>query len=678
MPNPTTSTTARATGGAPHNLETILSDGFRMGVRVRYQNALHGKNAYCVFREGARNVSAAWFPALKLWLFTRSDAEQLLFKLSRKYPHWFPAWEIRTQWDAALHTATPFLFASALDVRIGVTAETPPQTVLHGQYDKTIAGALRKLDGAWIKGIGLWKIPHPARAVVQQLERHAGINPANLAWLPEPVHLGRAEKAGAVGYGFFDLGECTEFVPPESPPPESGILVALGQPLSPMPVEEGALHRIGAQMQLMDHQYPGARHLLQFNAALLADDMGMGKTAQAIAAGRVLLESGGRALVLCPATLRNNWKLELEKFGVDPQHIHLWESQRRPDDTIRWVIIHYEMLDSLVQSGLLDWEVLIIDEAHYLKDPKAKRTQNAFWIGANIPRKFLLTGTPLLNRVEELHTLLQLSGHPLGALPVLEFRDAFTLSRKARRLLTERIDEWMLRRRKDHCLNQPEKVLLEPLLNLSDSAMHDYWKVYRNPEISTLEKLGQLRHLVETLKLPFIEETLLGLDVPLKAVVFCEYKESVRHLRRILEQAGQVPVMVTGDESMRQRNQAIQLFQDDPDTRFILVTTATGGVGLNLIMASYVLFASRPWTDAAQQQAIDRAHRIGQTRQLMVINPVLAGTIDEGLQALVQEKAQLTAEVVDGGNLQELLEGADAAQVRQKLAHWMQNQTPTA
>ncbi|HFP6618530.1 TPA: SNF2-related protein, partial [Pseudomonas aeruginosa] len=193
---------------------------------------------------------------------------------------------------------------------------------------------------------------------------------------------------------------------------------------------------------LLAHQPAGIAHLLQRTSALLADDMGLGKTRQAVIAASIRA-AGRPILVITLATLLINWQREIQE--VYPSATVAIQ-QDTPE--AQWILVNYEQLSPLVANASR-FAVMVIDEAQRMKEPTAQCTRHGFDIAAQVPNRYLLTGTPVLNRETELHTLLRLSGHPIGQLPLKEFCDRFAGNPEFRQSLRAELGDWMLRRRKD-------------------------------------------------------------------------------------------------------------------------------------------------------------------------------------------------------------------------------------
>lgn len=289
---------------------------------------------------------------------------------------------------------------------------------------------------------------------------------------------------------------------------------------------------------------------------------------------------------------------------------------------------------------------MAIDEAHYLKEHQAGRTRNAFVMATRIERRYVVTGTPLLNREIELHTLLRLTGHYMGDMPMKEFRKEFTGSREKRALLAERLRGWMLRRRKDVLTDLGEKSRQVRWVSPAEG-MGLYGEIYGDMTLQSMPKITKLRQCLEALKTPFLIETVESLSEGDKIIIFCEYMASVNMMEEAFQASGIGCVTLVGADSGTKRQKAIDAFQNDPAVTVFIGTTSAAGVGITLTAANYVAFASLPWTPALMRQAEDRAYRLGQKRDVIVIVPLVPKTIDEGVWRLQQSKQETEQDVVE-------------------------------
>ena len=394
-----------------------------------------------------------------------------------------------------------------------------------------------------------------------------------------------------------------------------------------------------AAFPLYDYQAVGVRFLVTRSSALLADDMGLGKTRQALTASLVQAK-GGRILVVTLASLILNIEREVRMIQPDAT-----VSLQVDDPACQWVITNYERLRSFVHTAD-SFSIMVIDEAHRLKEPTAECTKHAFDIAAQIPNRYLLTGTPVLNREAELHTLLRLSGHPIGQMQLREFCDQFAGSKEFRNALRARLADWMLRRRKD-VLPQLRGKHRQPFaVELNDAERQEYQSIFAGAD-TPLVRIGQLRRLLERAKVAAVVERLSQMGPDDKAIVFCEFKDTVSAVEESCAAAGLLTATLLGHHTGKRRQAAVDRFQQDPECRVFVGTTGAAGTGINLTAANYVLFCSLPWTPALQAQAEDRAYRNGQLRPVMVQIPLVESSIDQHLWQMLLSKQALASDLLE-------------------------------
>ncbi|EJH4818687.1 TPA: DEAD/DEAH box helicase [Pseudomonas aeruginosa] len=391
--------------------------------------------------------------------------------------------------------------------------------------------------------------------------------------------------------------------------------------------------------ELYDYQRLGVAHLIGRSSALLADDMGLGKTRQAIVAADIQSQ-GRQTLIITLNSLLMNWKREIE--GICPG---AKVAIQKYDPTAQWIVVNYEQLDRYVNLAKR-FHVMVIDEAHRLKEPSAAWTRHAFNIAAAVPNRYLLTGTPVLNRESELHTLLRLSGHPIGEMPLKEFCEQFAGSSEFRSQLRARLSDWMLRRTKDVLTNLKGKQHQKLAVSLSAEERKEYQEVLRSDK-TPLARIGTLRAMIERFKSKVAIDLVKDLDPEDKAIIFCEFTETVEALKSALDDLGIKSVTYTGKHSRTQRQKAEDLFQQDDSVRVFIGTTSAAGTGINLTAANYVIFTSLPWTPALQDQAEDRAYRNGQLRMVVVKIPLVEDSIDQALWNMLGAKRAVARDLIE-------------------------------
>ena len=165
--------------------------------------------------------------------------------------------------------------------------------------------------------------------------------------------------------------------------------------------------------------------------------------------------------------------------------------------------------------------------------------------------------------------------------------------------------------------------------------------------LQAMPKITKLRQCLETLKTPFLIETVESLSEGDKIIIFCEYMATVEAMKVAFAASGIRCVTLVGADSGAKRQKAIDAFQSDPAVTVFIGTTSAAGVGITLTAANYVAFASLPWTPALMRQAEDRAYRLGQLRDVLVLIPLIPGTIDEGIWRLLESKQETEQDVVE-------------------------------
>jgi len=470
----------------------------------------------------------------------------------------------------------------------------------------------------------------------------------------------------------------------------------------PKGVHDKALHKL-LKARLYPYQVEGALFAARAGRALLGDEMGLGKTVQAIAAAELMARHFGvqRVLVVCPTSLKHQWKAELARFAGRPaQVIHGLRAQRQAQyaEDAFCRIVNYEMLarDADLIAGWAP-ELVIADEAQRIKNWNTVAARALKRIAS--PYALVLTGTPLENRLEELISIVQfVDQHRLG--PTWQLLDEHQLRDDAGRVIgyraLDRIQQTlapvMLRRRKAEVLTQlPERVdnrLFVPLTP-QQRVHHDENGGIVTRIVSRWRKTGYLSDVdqrrlqcaLQNMRMAcnstFLldhetdhgnkaDELLTLLDEWLedpaaKVVVFSQWLGTHELIRRRL--AGRLwgHVLFHGGVPGEHRGALVERFNTDPDCRIFLSTDA-GGVGLNLQhAAALVVNMDLPWNPAVLEQRIGRVHRMGQSRGVQVVNLIGQGSIEEGMLGVLAFKKSLFAGVLDGGASEVFLQGTRLA-----------------
>ncbi|MDD0817092.1 DEAD/DEAH box helicase [Curvibacter sp. HBC28] len=449
----------------------------------------------------------------------------------------------------------------------------------------------------------------------------------------------------------------------------------------------------GLGIALRPYQQQGLAWLQYLRAqglhGVLADDMGLGKTAQAIA--HLLTEAqAGRldrpALVVLPTSLIFNWQAELARLAPDLKVLTLHGPQRSAlfDQLAQHqvVLTSYALLwRDLARLRTQPWHLLILDEAQMVKNADSRSARALRQLEAR--HRLCLTGTPMENHLGELWSLFDfLMPGFLGSARHFQqhWRKPIEVNGESlrARLLAERLRPFILRRRKTEVARElPDKVEVTLPVTLEGAQRELYESVrvaadhlvrrvlhrqgIAGAQISILDALLKLRQvccdpgLVPGLTLPpsmpsAKMEALAQLLPELVAegrrvLVFSQFTGLLARAGETLDELGVAWLKLTGDTPPAQRGALVQAFQEGQAPVF-LISLKAGGIGLNLTAADTVIHLDPWWNPAVEQQATDRAHRIGQTQTVFVYRLVVQGSIEERMLALQQRKARLTEGVL--------------------------------
>lgn len=433
-------------------------------------------------------------------------------------------------------------------------------------------------------------------------------------------------------------------------------------------------------MPLYPYQHEGVKMIDRFRGrVLLADEMGLGKTIQALAWCRKRRERAMPALVVCPASLKLNWRREAaQHIGLNARVLSGTKPHTIPRKT-KMVIINYDILAAWKEE-LLRFEPrsIIFDEAQYLKNRGAQRTQLALELSEAIRFVLALSGTPLTNRPSELWPIIRMvfpELYPSYVAFANEFCDRKLKVVRGRRywddsgaknlheLHTLLKRHGMIRRLKKDVLTElPDKVVSTIPLELPnykkyEEAQNDFihWlrktrgeeRAKKAAKAQGITKVGYLLQLVAELKLKLVKEhiTMLLDDVE-KVVVFTTHKKMLSELHALFKSSS---VVIEGETPAKKRDEHVRAFQTNKKVRVFIGNLRAAGVGLTLTAAKTVVFAELGWTPGEHQQAADRCHRIGQKEVVDIHYLVAQGTIEEHLCELIQKKQKVLGTVLDRG-----------------------------
>lgn len=438
------------------------------------------------------------------------------------------------------------------------------------------------------------------------------------------------------------------------------------------------------------HQIEGIRLLARRTSFLLADDMGLGKSVQALTvfAIDVVRGWGDKALVVCPVTLKGNWADELEKFTGFPfvllegtpkvrrEQLQQFKSIEGP----KVLIVNYEqVIAHEADLNRMKFDVAIFDEAHYLKNQKAKRTQACLRLNAT--RNFLLTGTPMLNHVNELWPLLHKIDpqeypkywHFVNRYAVFGgWKDKQIIGVKNEKELTERLQSVMLRRLKKDVLDLPEVQIIERRVDLLPEQRKLYDEIVNELQLTTvhdaspmdienaLTKFLRLKQICGT-TLPFTGEdhssklnlaTEDDLEIILngnKIVVFTQFRDMQTAYVKRMEAQGVKVFQLHGDVKKPDRQPIVTEWTQYNGPAVICCMLQVAREGLNLVAARHGSFLDELFVPGLNQQAIDRLHRIGSSKSqpVQIRKYICRNTIENRVQQILRTKKKLFGEIVE-------------------------------
>ena len=445
------------------------------------------------------------------------------------------------------------------------------------------------------------------------------------------------------------------------------------------------------QTILRPYQTSGFQWLNYLNdvgwGGILADDMGLGKTIQALSMLHHYKEVNGSllAIVVCPTTLIYNWRNEVEKFAPSLNwHIHHGSIRTRDVDELKKhniIITTYGTLRSDIQVLLkLNFDYVVLDESQAIKNPASKVTRAASLL--NSKNRLCMSGTPLQNNTFDIFA--QMNFLNPGLLGNMEFfRNEFATpidkfgEQEQKEHLRKLLFPFILRRTKEQVAKDlPEKT--ETILFCEmETEQRKVYEAYRNSyrekilgtidqqgigksQLTILQGLMKLRQICDSPAILNEEEKYPNHSIKLdelareieenigdhKALIFSQFLGMLALIKKKLIKDNIPFEYFDGSTSAPDREKAIQNFQNNDECRVFLISLKAGGVGLNLTAADYVYIVDPWWNPAVEQQAIDRTHRIGQTKNIFAYRMICVDTIEDKILQLQEKKKKLASELI--------------------------------
>lgn len=437
--------------------------------------------------------------------------------------------------------------------------------------------------------------------------------------------------------------------------------------------------------ELRPYQLDGIAFAAGAGRAILADDMGLGKTIQGVGVAEFLRRHSGigRVLVVCPTSLKSQWKLEVERFSDLSVQLVLGPAADRPDqyasDTFFTICNYEQVLRDYLDIERVPWDLILLDEGQRIKNWETKTSR--IMKSLRSPFALVLSGTPLENRLEELYSVVQfIDDRRLG--PAYRFlhehrmvnEDGKVLGYRHLDQLRDKLAPIMLRRSRDKVVKElpprTTKVVrippTEEQLELHGAHMRIVSGITRKAYVSEMDLLRLQKALLMcrmaanstclinkqvpgySSKLVKLAEMLedLAQEEDRKIVLFSEWTTMLDRVEPLLRKAGMDFVRLDGKIPQKKRQALIERFKEDSDCRVFLTTNA-GSTGINLQAANTVINIDLPWNPAVLEQRIARAHRMGQKRSVQVFLLVTEDTLEENLLNTLSSKNELFLAALD-------------------------------
>ncbi len=435
---------------------------------------------------------------------------------------------------------------------------------------------------------------------------------------------------------------------PDAEAAQGFVPAAVAERVHRHPLDTSAL-----RVSLRGYQAFGAKFALAQGRAILGDEMGLGKTIEALAAMAHLHAEGDRHfLVVCPAGVLVNWTHEVRRHsslrafrlhGPDrEQNLKVWARQGGVGITT------YDSLKALPKPDGFEVALLVVDEAHYVKNPDALRTRAVRgWIGGT-PRALFLTGTPMENKVEEFRTLV---GHlqpavaaGISARPGLAGAAAFR---------TAVAPVYLRRNQADVLAELPPRIVTEEWVELTGADLHAYREAVASRNFMAMRRAAYTpKDVTGSAKLARLVDVVSEVTANgRKVVVFSYFLDVLDSVQRVLGDLALGPV--TGSVPPPVRQELVDHFTARPGPVVLVSQIEAGGVGVNLQAASVVILTEPQWKSTVEDQAIARCHRMGQVRPVNVHRLLAANTVDQRMLEVLARKTLLFDEYVRHSELKE-------------------------
>jgi SWI/SNF-related matrix-associated actin-dependent regulator 1 of chromatin subfamily A len=456
------------------------------------------------------------------------------------------------------------------------------------------------------------------------------------------------------------------------------------EPYEDLEVNFDSVNKINKKNRsLFPHQENAVKFLLKKDKSILSDDMGLGKTKSAIAAA--LLSGAEKILVICPANAKINWFREITEY-IDEEYVTIVKSGFWQPKF--FTIINYDILNrfheiedkrkktepkSYINEEKFD--LLIVDEAHMIKNKGSIRGKVVAQISENIEKIWLLTGTPIANRPMDYYNLLKVCNIPVADnfqhfayryCAAKSFNKKLASGKIKRIWLTDgasnleelhqKTKNYILRRKKEDHLDLPPKIISPFYLDLENrkgykEAFDDYlfWLEVEGKKLGAgrqMVEMGVLRKFISKEKVPMTVDMVhnfLDQSDDKKIIVFTVFTDSLKELKK---EFGDLAVCHNGEMSDKEKQKSIDEFQNNPKIRVFIGNIISAGSAITLTASDTTIFHDLDFVPANHQQSEDRNYRIGQDKTVNIYYPIFNDTIEERIYETLQKKKEIISTVM--------------------------------
>lgn len=437
--------------------------------------------------------------------------------------------------------------------------------------------------------------------------------------------------------------------------------------------------KLGYKRDLYKHQKQALCLMMYRQYNLLSFDMGLGKTITSGSMSKMF--SVPRTIIIGPALVKWNWYRDMtDDWGYNPLYWTILDSRKAKCLRAfreRFVVCNYETIpkfwDELTRSEVGH---IIIDECHYVKSSRARRTKEVAKLLKRFPkaRVTMLSGTPVTNRVNDLFSYLKLVHHPLGK-NHKEFLERYTKTKVTRGIqkvsgskniddLRLKVSNFIIRKKTEECIDLPDLIIknyyfeFEDIKGEYEETLSQLYKTNEEYEVAETEQekreikfkartnIHTLNRIVACAKVPQIIKLIDSLhEAGRKAIVFSSYTHP---LELIEDHYRKKCVRIDGSVDSHSRDQLIEKFKHDPGVHVFVGNVKAAGVGINLVNANDVIFTNFPFTPDDLEQPYKRSHRIGQKNKVNVYYTIAERTIDEHIYGMIVDKSRDINFLIDG------------------------------